>query len=42
LHKILPEDPSILLGIHPKDAPTYNKETCFTIIIADLFIIARS
>jgi len=39
----LPEDPVIpLLGIHPKDAPTYNKDTCSTMFIAALFIIARS
>jgi hypothetical protein len=40
---VLPEDPTIpLLGIHPEDVPTCNKDTCFTIFIADLFIIARS
>ena len=40
---ILPEDSAIpLLGIHPKDAPTYNKDTCCTTLIAGLFIIARS
>jgi len=39
----LPEDPAIpLLGIHQKDAPTYNKDTCSTMFIAALFIIARS
>jgi len=31
-----------LLGIYPKDAPTYNKDTCSTMFIASLFIIARS
>jgi len=31
-----------LFGIYPKDAPTYNKDTCSTIFIAVLFIIARS
>jgi hypothetical protein len=31
-----------LLGIYPKDAPTYNKDTCSTTFIAALFIIARS
>ena len=30
-----------LLGIYPEDAPTYNKDTCSTMFIADLFIIAR-
>jgi hypothetical protein len=38
-----PEDPDILLlGIYPKDAQTYNKNTCYTVFIAALFIIARS
>jgi hypothetical protein len=31
-----------LLGIFSEDAPTCNKEKCTTIIIAVLFIIARS
>jgi hypothetical protein len=30
------------LGIYPKDASTCNKDTCFTMFIAALFIIARS
>jgi hypothetical protein len=30
------------MGIYPKDIPTYNKETCSTMFIAALFIIARS
>jgi hypothetical protein len=39
----LPEDPTIpLLGIYPEDAPTCNKDTCSTMFIADIFIIARS
>ena len=39
----LPEDPAILLlGIYPKDALTYNKDTCSTMFTAALFIIARS
>ena len=39
---VLPKDPAIpLLGIYPKDAPTCNKDTCSTIFIAALFIIAR-
>jgi len=39
----LPEDPAIpLLGIYPKDAPTYNKHACSTMFIAALFIIIRS
>ena len=37
------EDPDILLlGISPKAAPTYNKDTCFIMFIEALFIIARS
>jgi hypothetical protein len=40
---VLPEDPTIpLLGIYPEDVPTCNKDTCSTIFIASLFIIARS
>jgi len=40
---VLPEDPAIpFLVIYPKDAPIYNKDTCSTIFIAVLFIIARS
>ena len=31
-----------LLGIYPEDVPTGNKDTCSTMFIADLFIIARS
>jgi hypothetical protein len=39
----LPEDSAIpFLSIYPKDAPTYNKDTCFTMFIAALLIIARS
>ena len=40
---ILPEDPAIpLLGIYPEDVPTGNKNTCSTMFIAALFLIARS
>jgi hypothetical protein len=40
---VLPEDPAIpLLGIYPEDVPTGNKDTCSTLFIAALFIIARS
>jgi hypothetical protein len=29
LEIVLPDDPTItLLGIYPKDGPTYNKDTC--------------
>ena len=39
LEIVLPEDPAIsLLGIYPKDAPIYNKDTCSTMIIVALFI----
>ena len=39
---VLPEDPAILLlCIYPEDVPTCNKDTCSTIFIAALFIIAR-
>ena len=40
---VLPEDPAnSLLGIYPEDVPTGNKDTCSTMFIAALFIIARS
>jgi hypothetical protein len=40
---VLLEDPAIpLLGIYPEDAPTCNKDTCSTMFIAALFIIARN
>jgi hypothetical protein len=40
---VLPVDTAIpLLGIYPKDSPTYNKDTCSTMFIAALFIISRS
>jgi hypothetical protein len=32
----------LLLGIYPKEVPTYNKDTCSTMFIAALFIIVRS
>jgi hypothetical protein len=39
---VLPEDPAIpLLGTYPKDVPTGKKDTCSTMFIAALFIIAR-
>ena len=38
---ILPEDPVIpLLGIYPEDS--CNKDTCSTMFIAALFVVARS
>jgi hypothetical protein len=40
---VLPEYPAIpLLGIYPADVPIGNKDTCPTMFIAALFIIARS
>jgi hypothetical protein len=40
---VLSEDPEIpLLGIYPEDVPTGKKDTCSTMFIAALFIIARS
>jgi hypothetical protein len=40
---VLPEDPGILpLGTYPEYVPTGNKDTCSTMFIAALFIIARS
>jgi hypothetical protein len=40
---VLLKDPAIpLLGIYPEDALTCNKDTCSTMFIAALLIIARS
>jgi hypothetical protein len=40
---VLPEDPAIpLLGIYPEYVPAGKKDTCSTMFIAALFIIARS
>jgi hypothetical protein len=40
---VIPEDPAKpLLGIYPEDVPTGMKDTCSTMFIAALFIIARS
>jgi hypothetical protein len=40
---VLLEDLAIpLLGIYPEDVPTGNKDTCSTMFIGALFIIARS
>jgi hypothetical protein len=39
LEIVLPEDPAVLLlGIYPKDAPPYHKNTFSTVLIAALFI----
>jgi hypothetical protein len=43
LEIVLPEDPVIpLLDIYPEEAPTCNKDTCSTMFIAALFMIASS
>ena len=43
LEIVLPEDSAILhLGIHLTDFPPYPKDTCSTIVIAALFIVARN
>ena len=43
LDVVLLEDPAIsLLGIYPEDVPTGKKDTCSTMFIAALCIIARS
>jgi hypothetical protein len=40
-NKLVP--PAIpILGMYPKDVPTYNKDTCSTMFIEALLIIARS
>jgi hypothetical protein len=40
---VLLEDPEIpLLGIYPEGVPSSKKETCSTMFIATVFIIARS
>jgi hypothetical protein len=43
LEIVLPEDSAILpLGINPKNAPTYNKNICYTMFIPALFITTRN
>ena len=43
LYIVLQEDPAIpLLSIYPENVPTGSKDTCSTMFIAFLFIIARS
>jgi hypothetical protein len=43
LNLILLEDPATpLQGIYREEVPTGNKNTCSTMLIAALFIIARS
>jgi hypothetical protein len=42
LEIVLLDDPAIpLLGIYPKDASPYHKDTCSTLSITALFVIAR-
>jgi hypothetical protein len=37
------QDPVIILmGIYPKDIPSYHEETCSTMFIAALFVISRN
>ena len=43
LEMVLLEDSArLLLGIYPKDVPPYHKDTCSTMFITALFVIARS
>jgi hypothetical protein len=43
LEIVLPEDLAIpLLGIYLKDAPPYHEDTCSSMFIAAVFVIARS
>jgi hypothetical protein len=43
LEIVLPDDPTVLLlGIYPKDAPTYSKDIYSTMFIVALFVTARS
>jgi hypothetical protein len=40
---VLPEDPAIpFLGIYPENVPTRKKDTCSTMFIAALLIIAEA
>ena len=41
--KVLPQNSAIsLLCVHPKDASPYHKDSCSTMLIATLFVIARN
>jgi hypothetical protein len=43
LEIVLPEDLAIpLLGICPKDVPSYHKDMSFTMFISGLFVTARN
>jgi hypothetical protein len=40
---VLPQEPAILLlGIYPKTTPPYHKDTCSTMFIEALLVIARN
>jgi hypothetical protein len=40
---LLVEDAAIpLLGVYPENVPTCNKDTCSTMLVAALFIVARN
>jgi hypothetical protein len=40
---VLPQNPAIpLLGMCPKDAPIYYRDTCSNVFIAALFVITRN
>ena len=39
---LLEDSATSLLDIYSEDAPTCNKDTCYIMLIAALFIIARS
>ena len=40
---VLPKDPALpLLSIYPKNIPTYNKDSCSSMLVAVLCKIARS
>jgi hypothetical protein len=40
---VLPQDPVVpLLGIYPKDAPPYHKDTCSTMFLAILLKIQET
>jgi hypothetical protein len=43
LEIVLPKDPALpLLSIYPKNIPTYNKDSCSSMLVAVLCKIARS
>lgn len=40
--KLTQDSVMALMGIHPKDVSSYHRDTCQTVYIAALFIIAGS